>query len=69
MDRLDAPVTQLKPYLKCVFGCIILHVLIGAPWGFEKHFDNDAILTMGMQDISPHIHGFFKGRLKYIITK
>ena len=50
MDRLDSPVTQLKPYLKCVFGCIILHVVIAAPYGNEKDYDNAAILTMGMQD-------------------
>ena len=55
MDRLDSPVTQLRPYLKSVLGCIILHIVIGAPLENQKDYDSDAILTMGMQDISPPI--------------
>ena len=62
MDRLDSPVTQLRPYLKCVLGCIVLHVVIGAPYGNEKDYDNDAILTMGMQDISPPISRLLQWR-------
>ena len=62
MDRLGALVTQLKPYLKCVFDCIILHMVVCAPYGSEKHCDNDAIFTMGMQDISLTCPGFFNGR-------
>ena len=54
--------TQLRPYLKCVLGCIVLHVVIGAPYGNEKDYDNDAILTMGMQDISPPISRLLQWR-------
>ena len=62
MDRLDSPVPQLRPYLKSVLGCIILHIVIGAPLENQKDYDSDAILTMGMQDISPPISRLIQWR-------
>ena len=61
MDRLDAPASAFRPYLKCLLGAIIVHVVVGAPFGKEVLWDNDVILTIGLQDIPSPLRGFIQG--------
>ena len=49
IDRLDTPPSYYRPYLRSVFGVVIVHIIIGAPFNIERTMGNEIFLTLAWQ--------------------